>query len=191
MTDSSSRSLGSKLPSERPVESSVEGGGPVGRRIGELLFAAGTIALGSYALLGAGAIRVPGSVNTLGPQAFPYLVGAMLTLSGLVVAVQAFRGRLGDPEAGEDIDPNSPTDWLTVVKLVGFFVAHTLLISIAGWPIAAALLFAGAAWSLGARRWWQAALAGLALGLLVQLVFGTWLGLSLPPGPLLEWVPFF
>jgi putative tricarboxylic transport membrane protein len=191
MTDSSSRSPGTSVPGERPIEPAVSPTGARGRRIGELLFAGGTVALGVYAIVGAAAVRVPGSTNTLGPQAFPYLVGAMLTLSGLAVAFQAARGRLGDPESGEDIDPDSRTDWVTVAKLLGFFLAHALLISLIGWPLAAGLLFAGSAWSLGARHWWRAALAGLGLGLLVQLVFGTGLGLSLPPGPLLDWIPFF
>jgi putative tricarboxylic transport membrane protein len=53
------------------------------------------------------------------------------------------------------------------------------------------VLFGGAAWSLGAKRWWVALLVGLGLGLVTQLVFGGWLGLSLPAGPLLDWIPIF
>ena len=36
----------------------------------------------------------------------------------------------------------------------------------------------------------RAALVGLVLGLVIQVIFGGLLGLSLPPGPLLEGVPF-
>lgn len=188
-------------PTPLPPEASASGGSPVseepadesarGRRIGEILFALGTIALGIYALVGAANVRIPGSVNTLGPQVFPYAVGGMLTITGVIVIVLAIRGRLGVPESGEDIDPNAPTDWIMVAKLVGIFAAHAFLIPLIGWPIAAGFLFAAAAWSLGAKRWWQAALIGLALGLVVQFLFGTVLGLSLPPGPLLDWIPFF
>ncbi len=53
------------------------------------------------------------------------------------------------------------------------------------------MLFAGAAITLGAERWWVALLIGLGLGLVTQLVFGFWLGLSLPAGPLLNWIPIF
>ena len=162
-----------------------------GRRVGEIVFAAGTIAVGLYALVGAAAIRVPGSTNTIGPQAFPYAVGALLTITGLIVIVLAIRGRLGIPDDGEDVDPTVPTDWLTVAKLVAAFGAHAILVPVIGWPLAAGALFAASAISLNARRWWHAAIAGLGLGLLVQFLFGTLLGLSLPPGPLLDWIPFF
>jgi putative tricarboxylic transport membrane protein len=37
----------------------------------------------------------------------------------------------------------------------------------------------------------MAVLVGLGLGLVTQLVFGAWLGLSLPAGPLLDWIPIF
>jgi putative tricarboxylic transport membrane protein len=187
MDDSTPLSLGASAPGESPDSSGV----PRGRRIGEILFAAGTILLGVYALIGAAGIRIPGSTNTLGPQAFPYAVGAILTVTGVVVVVLAIRGSLGVPETGEDIDPNVATDWITVAKLVGIFAAHAFLIPVIGWPLAAGLLFAVSAVSLQARRWWHAALGGLGLGLVVQFIFGTLLGLSLPPGPLLDWIPFF
>jgi len=50
------------------------------------------------------------------------------------------------------------------------------------------VLFGGVAWSLGAKRWWAALLIGLALGLIVYVLFGGLLGLSLPSGPLLTWL---
>jgi len=191
MTEPAPLSPGAAAPGEGPLPETAADYSVRGRRIGEILFAAGTIALGIYALVGAATVRIPGSANALGPQAFPYAVGAILTITGGIVITLAIRGRLGVPESGEDVDPNAPTDWIMVAKLVGIFAAHALLIPLIGWPLAAGFLFAAAAWSLGAKRWWQAALTGLALGLVVQLVFGTALGLSLPPGPLLDWVPFF
>ncbi|MFI6427217.1 tripartite tricarboxylate transporter TctB family protein [Promicromonospora sp. NPDC050880] len=160
------------------------------RRWGELVLAAATAALGVYVLVTAGSITVPGSTNTLGPRAFPYLVGALLLAAGVVLVVLVLSGRAGQEEGGEDVDPSVRTDWLTVVLLVVILVVHVFAINVVGWPVAAALLFAGAAVVLGARPWWRAALAGLVLGLLIQVVFGGLLGLSLPPGPLLEGVPF-
>lgn len=160
--------------------------------IGELAFAAVCAALGVYAIVGAGFIRVPpGSASVLGPRVFPYAVGVLLVAASAAVIVQIARGRRGVPDDGEDIDPDAPTDWLTVGKLVVCFLSQLVLIELAGWPVAVTVLFAGAAWSLGAKRWWVALLVGLGLGLTTQLVFGTWLGLSLPPGPLLDWIPIF
>lgn len=163
---------------------------PPRRRWGELVLALVTAALGGYVLLAAGGITVPGSTNTLGPRAFPYLVGGMLLVAGIVLVVLILTGRAGEEEGGEDVDPTVRTDWLTVVLLVVILVVHVFTINVIGWPFAAALLFAGAAVVLGARPWWRAALAGLVLGLVIQVLFGGVLGLSLPPGPLLEGVPF-
>lgn len=162
------------------------------RSIGEFAFAAVCAALGIYAIVGAGFIRVPpGSASVLGPRVFPYAVGVLLVAASAAVIVQIARGRRGVPDDGEDIDPDAPTDWLTVGKLVVCFLSQLVLIELAGWPVAVTVLFAGAAWSLGAKRWWVALLVGLGLGLATQLVFGTWLGLSLPAGPLLDWIPIF
>jgi putative tricarboxylic transport membrane protein len=160
------------------------------RRWGELVLALATAALGVYVLVAAGSITVPGSANTLGPRAFPYLVGGMLVAAGVVLVVLVLSGRAGEEEGGEDVDPTVRTDWLTVVLLVATLVVHVFAINVIGWPFAAAILFGGAAVVLGARPWWRAALAGLVLGLVVQVVFGGLLGLSLPAGPLLEGVPF-
>lgn len=163
---------------------------PPRRRWGELVLALATTALGVYVLVAAGSITVPSSTNTLGPRAFPYLVGGLLAAVGVVLVLLVLSGRGGEEEGGEDVDPTVRTDWLTVVLLVVALVVHVFLINVIGWPFAAAVLFAAAAMILGARPWWRAALTGLVLGLVVQLIFGGLLGLSLPPGPLLEGVPF-
>lgn len=179
-----------------PLDASASGGARVPRSartpIGEYVFAAVCAALGVYAIVGAGFIRVPpGSASVLGPRVFPYGVGILLVAAAIAVIVEVARGHRGIPDEGEDVDPDAPTDWLTVAKLIVFFLSQLVLIELAGWPIAVAVLFGGAAWSLGARRWWVALLIGLGLGLVTQLVFGGWLGLSLPAGPLLDWIPIF
>ncbi|MBT2500465.1 tripartite tricarboxylate transporter TctB family protein [Agromyces sp. ISL-38] len=186
MTDAAQASLGATAPGEAP--STRRPRAP----IGEFAFAAVCAALGVYAIVGAGFIRVPpGSASVLGPRVFPYAVGVLLVAASIAVIVQVARGRRGVPDDGEDIDPDAPTDWLTVGKLIVCFLSQLVLIELAGWPIAVAVLFAGAAWSLGAKRWWVALGVGLGLGLVTQLVFGVWLGLSLPAGPLLDWISIF
>jgi putative tricarboxylic transport membrane protein len=174
-------------PADAPIPAHDE---PPRRRWGELVLAVATAGLGAYVLLAAGSITVPGSTNTLGPRAFPYLVGGMLVAAGVALVVLVLSGRAGEEEGGEDVDPTVRTDWRTVALLVAALVAHVFAINVIGWPFAAAILFGGAAVILGARPWWRAALVGLALGLVIQVIFGGLLGLSLPPGPLLEGVPF-
>lgn len=160
--------------------------------VGEYIFAGVCAALGLYAIIGAGFIRVPpGSASVLGPRFFPYFVGTILFVASIFVIVDIARGHRGQPDEGEDVDVHAKTDWRTVLLLMLCFLSLLVLIELAGWPFAAAVLFGGAAITLGAKRWWVALLVGLGLGLVTQLVFGVWLGLSLPAGPLLNWIPIF
>lgn len=189
MTPSQSGSSGVSTPGE-PRSVSVSSAAPR-IALGEYLFAALTGAIGIYVLIAANFIRIPLSSNTLGPRSFPYLVGALLLCAAIAVLVGVRRGRLGEAEEGEDVDVTVDTDWVTVGKLIAFFTAHAYLIQFIGWPFAAAVLFAGAAWTLGAKRLRWAILIALALGLTIYFLFGRLLGLSLPAGPLLDWMPFF
>jgi putative tricarboxylic transport membrane protein len=157
-------------------------------KLGEYVFAALALALGIFVFVGAFSIRLPATGTQVGPRVFPFLVGTILVVSAAMVIVGIVRGRLADLEEGEDIDAHAKTDWVTLAKIVAFVVAHIALVEVIGWPFAAAVLFGGVAWSLGARRWWAALLIGLALGLVVYVLFGGLLGLSLPSGPALTWL---
>jgi putative tricarboxylic transport membrane protein len=172
----------------RAEGASGTGASGIRAKAGELVFAALALALGVFVFVGAFGIRVPASGTQVGPRVFPFLVGAILVVSAAAVLVSVIRGKVAELEEGEDIDDTAGTDWVTLAKIVGFVVAHIALIEIIGWPFAAAVLFGGVAWSLGAKRWWAGLLIGLALGLVVYVVFGGLLGLSLPPGPLLGWL---
>ncbi|MBG6240245.1 putative tricarboxylic transport membrane protein [Mycetocola sp. CAN_C7] len=161
---------------------------PARSRLGEFIFAGLAFALGIFVFVGAFSIRTPGAGTQVGPRVFPFLVGTILVISAAMVLVGVLRGKLADLEEGEDIDSTAKTDWLTLAKITAFVVAHIALIEVIGWPFAAAVLFGGVAWSLGAKRWWMALLVGLALGLIIYVLFGGLLGLSLPSGPLLTWL---
>ncbi|MGW4927558.1 tripartite tricarboxylate transporter TctB family protein [Agromyces sp. NPDC004153] len=192
MTDRHAGPSGASAPGG-PSAAADGGAAVLGDRrgiVGEVAFAAVCAALGVYAIVAAGFIRVPpGSSSVLGPRFFPYFVGTLLLAASVAVIVAIARGHRGLPEEEEDVDPAAKTDWRTVLLLVLCFLSQLVLIEPAGWPIAVAVLFTGAALALGAKRCWVAAPIGLGLGLVTQLVFGAWLGLSLPAGPLLDWIP--
>jgi putative tricarboxylic transport membrane protein len=158
--------------------------------VGELAFAGGVVGLGVFALARAHTINQPLAASGMGPRALPYLIGAALLASGSAVLLGVLRGRLGEAEGGEDVAEDDHTDWSTVALLVALFVVHIFLIVPVGWPIAAAVLFTGCAWTFGAKPRWRAAVIGMVLALVLQLVFAGGLGVSLPPGPLLEGVSF-
>lgn len=155
--------------------------------VGELVFAVLMVALGVFALVGVFAIHVPVG-SQVGPAVFPIFVAILLLGSAVAVLVGVLRGQRGVPEDGEDVDQSLPTDWITLLKIAAFLVAHLLLIGPIGWAPAAAVLFGGVAWSLGAKRWWMALLVGVVLALVIQVAFGGFLGLSLPWGPALGWL---
>ncbi|MFD0202407.1 MULTISPECIES: tripartite tricarboxylate transporter TctB family protein [Saccharothrix] len=161
--------------------------GSVSAKVEECVFGALVVGLGVFTLVDATTIATRGALGAVGPRAFPYAVGVLLVVTGVAAIVAALRGRLGPAEDAEDVDPAVRTDWVTVVKLVAVLVAHLVLIEVAGWPVAAAVLFFGAAWTLGAV-WWKALVVAVVLALVVQVLFASGLGLSLPAG-VLEGVP--
>lgn len=160
--------------------------------VGELLFAIAGMVAGVVVIYVASGIRIPpGSTNTIGPREFPYAVAVLLILSSFACLINALRGKTGEAEDGEDVDADARTDWLTVGVIALLFVVFALLIQPVGWAIAVTVLFAGTAIKLGTKRWWMAIIIGLIMGLLTQYLFGTLLGISLPAGPLIDWIPIF
>lgn len=161
---------------------------PAGRSWGELAMCGLVVAIGLALLLGAGSIAIPGSSNTVGPRFFPYLVGAALVAVGVALGTMVWRGKRAPPEAGEDVDANAGTSWLSIAVIAVAFVAHALLINVIGWPLAVTLMFALVAKALGARGWWQPLAAGGITSVVVWLIFVKLLNVALPGGVLLELV---
>jgi putative tricarboxylic transport membrane protein len=123
-------------------------------------------------------------VDPVGPRAFPIVIGAVLILLAVVLAIAIPRGSVGEADAGEDVDPDAPSDWRTVGLLVGLFVAVIVLVQPLGWVITATLFFAGSVAVLGNRHWVRNLAIGLALSLASFYAFYSGLGIPLPAGVL-------
>ena len=121
-------------------------------------------------------------VDPVGPRFFPIAIGVILILLAVILAVAIPRGSVGEADAGEDVDPNSPGDWRTVGLLVGLFVAVIVLMKPLGWTITSALLFGGAATILGNRHWIRNLVIGAVLGVGTFYAFYSGLGIPLPAG---------
>ena len=147
----------------------------------EVVVALGIVALGVFTMVDAHRITVPLSSNVVGPRVFPYAVGAILTVAGAAVLVATLRGSRAEPEAGEDVDVDAPTDWATLAKIVAGFALHVVLVDRLGWALAGALLFTVVAWALGGHPV-KAAAVGVVLGFTVQALFVSGLGVTLPAG---------
>lgn len=158
---------------------------------GELVFALAVSALGAFVLATTGDIYQPPGSTTVGPRVFPYVVGTFLLVIGIVLTTLVLRGHTGVPDDSEDLDAGAPTSWPTIIALVVVLLVHVNLITTAGWPVAAALLFAATSFVLGARRVVPTIGISVALAVVLQVLFAHVLGLGLPPGPLLEGVPWF
>ena len=67
-------------------------------------------------------VSLPGGyakVDPVGPRFFPITIGVGLLVMAAVLAIAIPRGFKGEADAGEDIDPDMPSDWRTVGLLVG------------------------------------------------------------------------
>ena len=100
----------------------------------------------------------------------------------VVLAIAIPRGSRGEADAGEDIDPNLPSDWRTVGLLIAMFVALIVLVVPLGWAIASALFFAGCATVLGSKHYVRNILIGVVLSVGSFYAFYSGLGIPLPAG---------
>jgi putative tricarboxylic transport membrane protein len=121
-------------------------------------------------------------VDPVGPKLFPIAIGAVLIVLAIILAVAIPRGSVGEADAGEDVDPNTPGDWRTVGLLVGLFVLVILLVDPLGWAITGTLLFAGAATILGSRHYIRNVVIGVVLAVASFYAFYSGLGIPLPAG---------
>jgi putative tricarboxylic transport membrane protein len=141
--------------------------------------------LGALVLIDAS--RIPTTFTQrgpVGPAAVPVVVGVALLVIAVLLARDVLRGGHGESEAGEDVDLSHPSDWRTVLLLIGAFLANVVLIDRIGFPISGAVLFWGAAYALGSRHLLRDPIIALALSVTTYLVFSRGLGIGLPAGVL-------
>ena len=121
-------------------------------------------------------------VDPVGPRLFPMIIGIGLLVMAAILAIAIPRGSKGEADAGEDIDPDRPSDWRTVGLLVAIFVATILLVMPLGWTITSALMFAASATVLGSKHYVRNIVIGAVLGVVSFYAFYSGLGIPLPAG---------
>jgi putative tricarboxylic transport membrane protein len=130
-------------------------------------------------------LSMPGGyaeVDPVGPRFFPIAIGVGLLLMTVVLAIAIPRGYKGEADAGEDIDPDMPSDWRTVGLLIGLFIVLIVLVVPLGWAIASALFFAGCATVLGSKHYVRNIAIGAVLAVASFYAFYSGLGIPLPAG---------
>ncbi|MBC2933324.1 tripartite tricarboxylate transporter TctB family protein [Nocardioides sp. zg-1228] len=151
------------------------------RDLPQLGLAALLVVVGAYTFYDATTLRI-GFGDPVGPRIFPYVIGAVTVVLGLLLVVATLRGDVPQAEGGEDVDLRHPADWVTVLKLVGVLLFTALTVSFLGWAVSGALLFTGAAWSLGSRTLLRDAIVGTVLSVSSWYFFHEVLGVILPAG---------
>jgi putative tricarboxylic transport membrane protein len=121
-------------------------------------------------------------VDPVGPKFFPMVLGVAALALAVILAIAIPRGSRGEADAGEDIDPDAPSDWRTVGLLVALFVAMILLVNTLGWVVMSTLFFGGAATILGSKHYVRNFVIGLILALASFYAFYSGLGIPLPAG---------
>ena len=151
------------------------------RDLAQLGLAALLVVVGAYTFWEATTLRV-GFGDPVGPRVFPYVIGAVTVLLGVLLVIATLRGDVPEAEGGEDIDLRHPADWTTVLELVGVLLFTVLTITFLGWAVSGALLFVGSAWALGSRTLVRDVIVGLVLSVSSWYFFHEGLGVILPAG---------
>jgi putative tricarboxylic transport membrane protein len=164
-----------KEPQEQPVSARVDKA--------QYLVCAVLVAVGAFLIYDALTLEAGfAKVDPVGPKMFPMVIGIVLIALAILLAIAIPRGSVGEADAGEDVDPDSPSDWRTVGLLVGVFVATILLVKPLGWAITGALLFGAAATILGSKHYVRNIVIGAVLSVGSFYAFYSGLGIPLPAG---------
>lgn len=115
----------------------------------------------------------------VGPTAFPFAIGAALSLLGVLLGIDGWRGRW-QSEATDR--PEERLDFKAVALVVAGFLAAMALVGNAGFILAATALFTLATLAFGERRIWMSALIGFAIAFSAYVVFAKVLGLRMGDG---------
>jgi putative tricarboxylic transport membrane protein len=151
------------------------------RDLAQIGLAAVTGAIGAYTMYDASTLQV-GFADPVGPRLFPYVIGAGLLVTSVLLVVAALRGDRPEAEGGEDVDLDVRTDWATVGKLVAIIGITIATVGFLGWAISGAILFAGSTWALGSRTLIRDVIVGCVLSVGSWYAFYVGLGIPLSPG---------
>lgn len=157
---------------------------PVGRTVDRAQYglAAFLAVVGAYVVIDASMLESGFADDYLGPKALPYVIGAALIVLAALLAFATARGDVPEPEEGDDVELDRGTDWLTVAKLVGVFLANIVFIDFLGWAITGAILFAGCAAVLGSRTYIRDVIVGAVMSVGTWYGFYVALGVPIPAG---------
>ena len=152
-------------------------------RIGQVVTSLGLLALGAFVLVDAGSIGGAQGYGGVGPRAFPYVVGAGLAASAVILLWHSLAGgwrNLPDDDASVHASP----DWIAFAWISAGLVLQMLLSARAGFIVAGVVMFMLVARGFGSKQLLRDVIVAMILVTLAYLTFTRLLGLSLPAGVL-------
>ena len=136
--------------------------------------------LGLFTLFAAS--KITGGVEErLPPRTLPYTVGALILISGALVAIRSWRFHGEDPVIKWPDRRGTIRVLITLVSLA----LYLALMDPLGLPLSTFLYVSFTVWYLGKYRLWYPLLIGFLSGAISYLVFIYLLELSFPVGPFL------
>ena len=134
-------------------------------------------------------IGQPASRQSLGPDAFPKVIGVLMLLLSAVYLIQSFRGASEEDEAraaliGADDKLQSYMDVRTVGIMLGLMLVYAFAFERLGYPIATFLMFMAGVLVLDRRHLVRDSLIALIASFGLYFAFAYLLRVQLPPGPL-------
>lgn len=153
-----------------------------GRKVaGQVAVALGVLALGIGVLATTAAIEVSPIYSRVGPRLFPFMVGGLMTIMGLLL----LRDVWADDWPCEANDPEAPgVDWMPLGLVAAGLVLNILLIERIGFILSSTIMFTFVAKAFDARRIWLAALIGFILSAVAYFGFADLLGLRMGNDPI-------
>lgn len=172
-----------------PSNFSTDGSGSTRLKHG---IAIGAAVIGLSIAFGIGLIEIDGAggYSGLSPRFMPTLVALGLLVCGVMILVNAVRGRFvaGDDtlEAPGEALTLSPTAGIDLLWLIAGLLLHMILIGWVGFIAASTLLMVFVARGYGSRRPTRDALVALAVSVPIWVLFSQIMGIALPLLPLLK-----
>lgn len=154
--------------------------------------AIGAAVIGLSIAFGIGLIEIDGAggYSGLSPRFMPTLVAAGLLVCGVMILVNAVRGRFvaGDDtlEVPGEALTLSHTAGIDLIWLIAGLLLHMILIGWVGFIAASTLLMVFVARGYGSRRPTRDALVALAVTVPIWVLFSQIMGIALPLLPLLK-----
>lgn len=146
------------------------------------------VVLGAAYLIGAFMVPVYEAGDQVGPRAFPFLVAAIVIVSGAALIVKDLREAERAPFSwGFSADP---VLWLRILAIMALGIVYGLVLDWLGYLIATFFFMVGVCALINVGKHGQNLLIAAIFAVITFIVFAMVLNLSLPRGLLGDVLPF-